>query len=225
MDKSDTFGFILDEDKLESCIYNVPINIEGVECAVDVMPSSTKMNAFESKTANTAGRENLLRVRFEEEKVADKYDFVVMDCPPSLNQNTFNAFMAADYVIVPAIMDDYALPSISFVVENLKITKRNLRSENPKLIGIVPSMYDVRQSVSKVVLNEVKRRYPDLRVFTPLRLSAAYRKAQVQRTVVFVSEKHPPKASEDNYNLVTEIIEEIEKKQATQTTNQPEAVL
>lgn len=212
MDKLDTYEFIMNNATIDQCIYPMPIKIGDKECHVDIMPASAKMAAFDTKTANIPGRENLLRLRLEEEKISNRYDFVIIDCPPSFSQNTINALAASNYAIVPAVMDDYATTSIDYIRENIQILKRNLRLNNPELMGVLPTQYDPRQSVSSAIFSGLNKRYADLKIFNPIRLNAAYRKAQVQRSVVFASEKSPFKATEDNLAFVKEVILQIENR-------------
>jgi chromosome partitioning protein len=211
LDKMDAYEFLLEQAPLELCIYNTPININGNICSVDIMPASTKMSNFESKTTHIAGRENLLKVRFDECNASSKYDYVVIDCPPAFSQNTLNALMASDYLVTPSVMDDYVTTSVNYIRENLQIMKRNLRTTNPIFLGVVPTLYDVRQSVSRAIFEGLPSQFKDLKIFKPIRMNAAYKKAQVQRTVVYTSERAPAKATEDNLNFVKEVLFEISK--------------
>lgn len=211
LDKMDAYEFLLEQAPLELCTYTTPININGHVCSVDVMPASTKMSNFESKTTHIAGRENLLKVRFDECSAGTKYDYVVIDCPPAFSQNTLNALMASDYLVTPAVMDDYVTTSVNYIRENLQIMKRNLRTTNPVFLGVLPTLYDVRQSVSRVIFEGLPQQFPDLKIFNPIRMNASYKKAQVQRTVVYASERAPAKATEDNLTFVKEILGEISK--------------
>ncbi|MBL7555658.1 MAG: ParA family protein [Bdellovibrionaceae bacterium] len=215
MDKLDTYEFIINNADIDQCIYPMPIQIGEKECHVDIMPASAKMAAFDTKTANIPGRENLLRLRFEEEKISNKYDYVIIDCPPSFSQNTINALAASHFAVVPAVMDDYATTSIDYIRENIHILKRNLRLNNPELLGVLPTQYDPRQSVSSAIYSGLVKRYQDLKIFNPIRLNAAYRKAQIQRSVVFASEKSPFKATEDNIGFVKEILLQIKQRNKT----------
>ena len=220
MDKLDTYEFIMNNAPVEQCIYQMPIKIGEKECRVDIMPASAKMAAFDTKTANIPGRENLLRLRLEEENISNMYDYVVIDCPPSFSQNTINALAASNYAIVPAVMDDYATTSIDYIRENIQILKRNLRLNNPDLLGVLPTQYDPRQSVSSAIYTGLIKRYSDLKIYHPIRLNAAYRKAQVQRSVVFASEKSPFKATEDNLSFVKEVLLQIENKTKADTSTE-----
>lgn len=209
MDKLDTYEFIMNNADIEQCVYPISIKIGDRECQVDIMPASAKMASFDTKTANIPGRENLLRLRLEEENISNKYEYVVIDCAPSFSQNTINALAASNYAIVPAIMDDYASTSIDYIGENIQILKRNLRLNNPELLGVLPTQYDPRQSVSSAIHTGIIKKFYGLKVFDPIRLNSAYKKAQIQRSVVYASEKSPFKATEDNLSFVRQVLTQI----------------
>jgi chromosome partitioning protein len=211
MDKRDAFDFLLEQAPLEDCIYPISININGKNCSVDIIPASTKMSGFDSKTSNITGRENLLKVRLEEVDAYNKYDYIIFDCPPAFSQNTLNGLIASDFIITPSIMDDYVIPSITYINESLNILRRNMRTLNPTFLGLIPTMYDNRQSVSRQILEGLPKAFPKIKLFQPVKLNAAYRKAQIQRSVVYASEKAPYKATEDNVIMVKDILLEIDR--------------
>lgn len=196
LERGDSFDFIFG-DSLESCIYPTSVRIENTVYTVDIMPSSSKMNAFDAKAANQPGRENLLKVRMEECELDKHYDYVILDCPPSLNLNSINGIMASDYLISPANMDDYCIPSVNYTKESLSVIKRNMRTDKPHLLGILPTMYDPRQSISRAVFEALPTQAKEIHIFQPVRLNSSFRKAQVQRSVVYGTEKSPFKATED----------------------------
>lgn len=216
MDRLDTYEFLINNASLEQCVYSLPILVGEKICSVDVMPSSAKMASFDSKTTNIPGRENLLRLRLEEDDVKGKYDYIILDCPPSFSQNTINALAACNYVIIPAVMDDYAISSVDYIKENVRILKRNLRISNPQILGVLPTLFDPRQSVSSAVASELVKKFPDIYVFSPIRANSAYRKAQLQRSVVYASEKSPFKATENNLGFVKETLLQIERRKISE---------
>ena len=101
-------------------------------------------------------REHLLRKKLLTLK--DKYDFIVLDCPPSLGFLTINAITAADFVLVPLQCEYYALEGLSELLKTLKAVKKGL---NPtlKIIGILLTMYDKRNNLSSQVEEEVRRHF------------------------------------------------------------------
>ena len=102
-------------------------------------------------------REHLLRRALD--TVADRYDYVLIDCPPSLELPTLNALCAADTVLVPVQCEYYALEGLSDLLGTIRIVKRSL---NPGIAmeGVVLTMYDSRTNLSMQVAEEVKRHFP-----------------------------------------------------------------
>ncbi len=214
LERGDSFDFIFG-DSLQSCIYPTSVNIENVNYSIDIMPSSSKMNAFDAKAANQPGRENLLKVRMEECELEKLYDYIILDCPPSLNLNSINGIMASDYLISPANMDDYCIPSVNYTKESLSVIKRNMRTDKPELLGILPTMYDPRQSISRAVFEALPSQAKGLHIFQPIRLNSSFRKAQVQRSVVYGTEKSPFKATEDYFSFCKSVLTRISANKAT----------
>ena len=103
-------------------------------------------------------REYLLKKRLE--IIRDKYDYVLIDCPPSLGFLTLNAITAADFVLVPLQCEYYALEGLGELLKTLKAVKSGL---NPslKLIGILLTMYDSRNNISSQVEEEVRNHFQE----------------------------------------------------------------
>ena len=103
------------------------------------------------------GREYRLRGALE--TLRDRYDYIFVDCPPSLEMLTVNALCAADTVLVPVQCEYYALEGLSDLLSTIRIVKRSL---NPaiQLEGVVLTMYDGRTNLSMQVAEEVKRHFP-----------------------------------------------------------------
>ena len=102
-------------------------------------------------------REHLLRKALD--GVADNYDYILIDCPPSLELLTLNALCAADSVLVPVQCEYYALEGLSDLLGTVRIVKRSL---NPGIAmeGVVLTMFDSRTNLSMQVAEEVKRHFP-----------------------------------------------------------------
>ena len=120
---------------------------------LDVMPSNINLSAAEIELIGVEDKEFI--VHNEVEKVRDNYDFIIIDCPPSLNTLTINAMTTADTVLVPIQCEYYALEGLSQLMHTIDLVKNRL---NPNLAmeGVVFTMYDARTNLSLQVVENVK---------------------------------------------------------------------
>lgn len=161
-----TSGLGIDKRRVEKTVYDCLINEKAMdEVAVptqyenlDVCPSNLDLSGAEVELISVIGRENRLKQSLE--SVKDKYDFILIDTPPSLGLITINTLTAANSVLIPIQCEFYALEGVSQLVETVKRIKKAL---NPSLFieGIVMTMYDARTNLAVEVVDEVKRFFPD----------------------------------------------------------------
>ena len=120
---------------------------------LDLVPSSTLMSSIEYELFTKWQREYILKK--EVDKVKDDYDFVIIDCPPSLSMLTINAMTTADTVLVPIQCEYYALEGLSQLIHTVELVKERL---NPvlEIEGVVFTMYDARTNLSLQVVENVK---------------------------------------------------------------------
>ena len=130
----------------QCCVYEIQKNL-------DVLPSDMNLAGAEIEFQEVDDKEKLLRGYLDE--VRDDYDFIIIDCPPSLNILTINALTAADTVIVPIQCEYYALEGLGQVLRTVDLVKKKL---NPslELEGVVFTMYDARTNLSLEVVENVK---------------------------------------------------------------------
>ena len=156
-----TSGLGVDKDSAEKTIYdliigdvsiNEVINKEVLE-NLDIIPTSIDLSAAEIELIGVDDKEYILRNAID--LVKDQYDFVIIDCPPSLSMLTINAMTTADSVIVPIQCEYYALEGLSQLIHTVELVKDRL---NPKLEieGVVFTMYDARTNLSLQVVENVK---------------------------------------------------------------------
>ena len=160
-----TTGSGIDKTACENTIYGVLLGEHGVAEAVlrceghyDILPSNRDLAGAEVELISVDRRE--FRLREALGPVAERYDFVVIDCPPALNMLTVNGFTAADAVIIPMQCEYYALEGLSDLVGTLRKVKQNL---NPRIEieALVRTMYDPRSTLTVQVSDELKRHYGD----------------------------------------------------------------
>lgn len=156
-----TSGLGVDKNNVENTIYELMLGECTVdECIIkkvldnlDVMPSNVNLAGAEIDLIGVDEREYILQKEIN--KVRDNYDFVIVDCPPSLSMLTVNAMTASDTVLVPIQCEYYALEGLSQLIHTINLVKKRL---NPDLEmeGVVFTMYDARTNLSLQVVENVK---------------------------------------------------------------------
>lgn len=146
MDKT-VYELLMGECNLESCI------LQEIQENLDILPSDVDLAGAEIELLNEPEKEFLLKKQLD--KVESSYDFIIIDCPPSLSLLTVNALTAADTVLVPIQCEYYALEGLSQIIQTVELVKKKL---NPKLEleGVVFTMYDARTNLSLEVVESVK---------------------------------------------------------------------
>ena len=156
-----TSGLGVDKDSVEKSIYELiigevdikeVINKEVLE-NLDIIPTSIDLSAAEIELIGVDDKEYILRNAIDQ--VKDQYDFVIIDCPPSLSMLTINAMTTADSVIVPIQCEYYALEGLSQLIHTVELVKDRLNSKL-EIEGVVFTMYDARTNMSLQVVENVK---------------------------------------------------------------------
>ena len=156
-----TSGLGVDKDSVEKSIYELiigevdikeVINKEVLE-NLDIIPTSIDLSAAEIELIGVDDKEYILRNAIDQ--VKDQYDFVIIDCPPSLSMLTINAMTTADSVIVPIQCEYYALEGLSQLIHTVELVKDRLNSKL-EIEGVVFTMYDTRTNLSLQVVENVK---------------------------------------------------------------------
>ena len=154
-----TSGLGLEKDEIEMTIYNVMLG----ECSLSDVKLPTCVDGLEVVPANISltgaeieliGKEFILKK--EVEKIKENYDFIIIDCPPSLNVITINALTASDTVLVPIQCEYFALEGLEQLIHTINLVKKGLNRQL-ELEGIVFTMFDARTNLSLQVVEEVKR--------------------------------------------------------------------
>ena len=158
-----TSGFGVDKTTASPSIYDVLI--DGADCRkaivttqwADVIPANKSLAGATVEMIGIDHREYLLKSALE--PFRSEYDYIFIDCPPSLELLTLNALCAADTVMVPVQCEYYALEGLSDLLSTIRIVKRSL-NPNIDMEGVVLTMYDGRTNLSMQVAEEVKRHFP-----------------------------------------------------------------
>lgn len=125
---------------------------------LDIVPSSIHLSGAEIELVNAKQREARLKMAFE--KTPHGYDYVLIDCPPSLNLLTLNALVASDAVLVPLQCEFYALEGLSHLTKTIERVKRTF-NPNLELQGVVLTMFDKRNNLSGLVAADVRAFFGD----------------------------------------------------------------
>ena len=124
----------------------------------DVMPANADLTAAEVQLVNKIGRERQLAIALE--GLRDQYDYILIDCPPSLNMLTVNALVAADGVVIPMQCEDYALEGLSSLLDTIEQIRISV-NPNIRLEGLLRTMYDPRNNLSNDVSSELVEHFGD----------------------------------------------------------------
>jgi chromosome partitioning protein len=165
-----TSGMGVERASIEASTYDVVV--DGADMAgvirrevhfsrLDLLPSNQDLVGAEVQLVDRAGREHVLRRALE--GVRGEYDFILIDCPPSLGLLTLNTLAAADSVLIPIQCEFYALEGLSQLLNTVRVVQQEL---NPRLVieGVLLTMYDQRLNLSRQVADEAKE-YFGSRVF------------------------------------------------------------
>ena len=161
-----TSGLGFDKNSIPESIYKVLLERESVERVVrdtemnflSIIPSNIELIGAEVELVNLWSRENRLKKALD--SIRAKYNFILLDCPPSLGLLTVNSLTAADRVLIPIQCEYYALEGLGQLLNTLKLVQNNL-NQNLEIEGVVLTMHDVRVNLSSQVIEEVKKFFKD----------------------------------------------------------------
>lgn len=168
-----TTGSGINKGNVSNGIYAVLVGNVDIQSAItpaqhggfDVLPANRALAGAEVELVQELARE--MRLKNALSQIADQYDYIIIDCPPTLTLLTINGLVAAQYIIVPMVCEYYALEGIS----DLIVTVRKIRQAiNPELdiLGIVRTLYDPRSLLAKQVDDQLSAHFPDKLFATPI---------------------------------------------------------
>lgn len=159
-----TSGLGIDRERLPHCVYDALINEVPLTAIVQptalpnlqVVPATIQLAGAEIELVNMMEREKKLKSQVD--KIKDRYEYVIIDCPPTLGLLTINALNAADGLLAPIQCEYYALEGLSQLMNTYQLVKKHM---NPRLAieGILLTMFDGRTNLSIQVVDEVKRHF------------------------------------------------------------------
>lgn len=167
-----TSGFGIEKEELEQCVYDALIHnvsavdlIHETECErVFVIPATIQLAGAEIELVSAMARETRLKELLA--PVQNEFDYIFIDCPPSLGLLTINALAAADSVLIPIQCEYYALEGVTKLLESMRMVKERI-NRSLEVFGVLMTMYDSRTSLANQVVDEVRAYFGD-KVFDTL---------------------------------------------------------
>jgi len=161
-----TMGSGIDKSTLDTSIYEVLTGKEEIEQVIvktpesgfELLPANGDLTAAEVELLGLNMKE--LRLKYALTKVKNRFDYILIDCPPSLNMLTVNALVASDGVLIPVQCEYYALEGISALVNTVNKIKSAL-NKDLKIEGVIRTMYDPRNTLTNQVSSQLLKHFPN----------------------------------------------------------------
>ncbi len=160
-------GVGVDSYSLKQTIYDAMVDsdlelekiILSTQMGCDLLPGNIDLSAAEVQLANEPGRDQILKEKFA--PLVTKYNYILIDCPPSLGLLTLNALAAATDVIIPVQTQYFALRGMALLLKTIKKVQTRI-NQNLKVFGILPTLHDNRTTHAKEILEDLASNYPDM---------------------------------------------------------------
>lgn len=216
-----TSGVGIDPRNVKTSIYECIVNeieprdiiLETNSPNMDLLPAHIDLVGAEIEMINLPSREKMMRVALN--KIKDDYDFIIIDCSPSLGLITLNALSAADSVIVPVQCEYFALEGLGKLLNTIKIVQSRL---NPELSieGLLLTMYDIRLRLSNQVVEEVKTHFQQMVFDTIIQRNTRLGEAPSHGETIIIHDA-TCKGAINYLNLAREILQKNEMTQMTES--------
>ncbi len=148
---------------------------------IHIIPAIIDLSVAEIQLAGMIAREYVLKNKLD--GVKDYYDYILIDCPPSLGLLTINALSASDYILIPTTTEYLALRGMDLLFSTINKIKVNL-NKGLEVMGIIPTIHDARTLHSREILEEIKNNDSDSKVFSPIKKSVKVQDAVLGATTI-----------------------------------------
>ena len=203
---TESFGYSIEEEKT---VYGAmkgeyPLPIIETGSGISLVPSCLDLSAAESELINEPGREMILRGLIAKVPEVNKYDYILIDCPPSLGLLTLNALTASDYLIIPVQAQFLAMRGMTKIMNVIQIVQERL---NPglKVGGIVITQYDQRKTLNKSVTELIKDSFCDQVFKTIIRDNVSLAEAPIKGQNIYEYNKNS-NGAKDYMDLALEVL-------------------
>ncbi len=161
-----TSGVGVNKGDVHSCIYDILIDDVDVNKVIlatkvenlDIIPATISLAGAEIELVSTISRE--VRMKRALQNVRNEYDYIIIDCPPSLGLLTLNALTASDSILIPVQCEYYALEGLSQLLSTIRLVQKHLNS-SLEIDGVLLTMFDARTNLGIQVIEEVKKYFQD----------------------------------------------------------------
>ena len=189
-----SLGLGVEVENLSYSIYDVMVKNVELELAIlptkikklDIVPATSVLTGAQLEIADLLGREMGLRTAIYKMINTGQrhYDYIVIDCSPSLNLLTINSFVAAKTLLVPIQTHYFSLEGMKELFSTIQIVKDRLNSELD-LLGILPTLFDTRTRMSRDILSQIRRHFKEKVFPTPIRMNIKLAEAQIHKKSIF----------------------------------------
>jgi len=207
-----SLGLGVDLENLETTIHDVLTRKKEIEGVIrktdvenlDIVPANFMLSGSQLELADILGRETVLKVALRKFRLVKEYDFIFLDCSPSLNLVTINALTAADSVLVPVQAQYYALEGMKELFNTIGLVKERLNSEL-EVLGILPTLFDSRTKMGHELMQQLRDFFKELVFKTVIRNNVKLCEAPMFKKPIHLYDKRSIGAK-DYIQLSEEII-------------------
>lgn len=162
-------GLGVDVEKIEMSVYDVLINNISMDSIIqrtgvdnlEIAPANSILSGAQLELADILGRETVLKIALRKLKLIRQYDFVFLDCSPSLNLITINALTASDRILIPIQTHYYSLEGMKELFSTIDIVRERLNSDL-EILGILATLFDSRTKISRQMLGNIREYFKDM---------------------------------------------------------------
>ncbi len=181
---------------------------------LDVIGSTLDLSGAEMELINEAGREYILKELFS--PLVEEYDYIIIDCPPSLGLLTLNALTSSQFVVIPLQTEFLALQGLTKIKQVIDKVRFRL-NKDLEIAGVVPTMYDARKVLNRDVVDTIKKFFGEKVFQTMIRDNVALAEAPAQRKDIFEYNRSS-NGADDYLDLAREIMQRTETGQVNEQT-------
>ncbi len=194
IDPQSSLTFMVTDCKLDATTKDILLDTKTIEQCINVgdkfdyIGSTLELTLSELELNSTWNKENILKQAMEISSIRDKYDYCLIDCPPSMGIFTLNALTVSDSIVIPCQCELLSLEGLNILFQALKVPMKRL-NQNLKIRGILPTLLNTRAGISKDAYDMLLENYNDYKIFTPIRTNAKLGELGIDKRSIFEIDK------------------------------------